>query len=86
MPLLQLLGRWPAKVYLVFEVPHTVGSVSAVDCVPSLFETELEAMFDSVGITTFAFPDGIKSPFVPIKVRGVYPWSIQNQQNQQLML
>lgn len=57
----RLLGRWPALVYLVVEVPASPG-------VATFLNQQLQGVCEQAGIDDWTFPDGLVSPELPIRV------------------
>lgn len=71
---LQVLGRWPAKLYLVMEVPLVSLSGALRERELGLLgflSADFGAVLESCGLTGWDPVDGISTPFVPIKVRYV---------------
>lgn len=54
----RLVGRWPAKLYLVMEVPHVLD----------FFTTHVRECFARAGVTGWAFPDGAPELGVDVKL------------------
>jgi hypothetical protein len=57
----QLLGRWPAKLYLVVDIPEDVGALH-------FLRFELAAFFAQAGVQGWAFPDGVARPSIGLQV------------------
>ncbi len=55
----QVLGRWPAKLYLVMDVPNVIECLTV----------DVHGCFLKAGIAGWSFPDGATSPYVELKVR-----------------
>ncbi len=53
-----MVGRWPAKLYLVLEVPSVV----------EFFTKDVRECFHQAGLTGWSFPDGSPEAGVDVKV------------------
>ena len=65
----RVMGRWPAKVYLIMDVPAEHGD----DRIANMLSTGTVAqLFEKVGIIGWTFPDGL--PDVPITIEPDVAW------------